>query len=158
MCFGKSQVGQKILTHLLQREAQEAQQENTQHAPNPYIQRLLWAHKGDFTSSISLNGLLNQVSYPDEAEGVYEATISLTELTASTASPANSSSHSPFAGLFKGEQTQVTIEELTAEVTTAFTFEDRENASTQRIDAFLDEDKGTVAIDVIQETPDDECF
>ena len=78
--------------------------------------------QGDFTSSISLNGLLNQVSYPDEAEGVYEATVSLTELTASTASPASSSSHSPFAGLFKGEQTQVTIEELTAEVTTAFTF------------------------------------
>ena len=158
MCFGKSQVGQKILTHLLQREAQEAQQENLVHAPNPYIQRLLWAHKGDFTSSISLNGLLNQVSYPDEGEGGYEATVSLTELTASTSSSASSSSHSPFAGLFKGEQTQVTIEALTAEVTTAFTFEDRENASTQRIDAFLDEDKGTVAIDVIQETPDDECF
>ena len=39
--------GSKDLTHLLQREAQEAQQENLVHVPNPYIQRLLWAHKGD---------------------------------------------------------------------------------------------------------------
>ena len=158
MCFGKSQVGQKILMHLLQREALEAQQENLVHVPNPYIQRLLWAHKGDFTSSISLNGLLNQVSYPDDAEGVYEPTISLTELTSSTATPASPSSHSPFAGLFKGEQTQVTIEELSAEVTTAFIFADRENDSTQRMDPFLDEDKGTVAIDVIQEAPEVESF
>ena len=158
MCFGKSQVGQKILMHLLQREALEAQEENMVHVPNPYIQRLLWAHKGDFTSSISLNGLLNQVTYPEEGEGVYEPTISLTELTSSTATPASPSSHSPFASLFKGEQTQVSIEDLSAEVTTAFIFADRENDSTQRMDSFLDEDKGTVAIDVIQEAPDVESF
>ena len=158
MCFGKSQVGQKILMHLLQREALEAQQENMVHVPNPYIQRLLWAHKGDFTSSISLNGLLNQVSYPEEGDGVYEPTISLTELTSSTATPASPSSHSPFASLFKGEQTQVSIEDLSAEVTTAFIFADRENDSTQRMDSFLDEDKGTVAIDVIQEAPEVESF
>jgi tetratricopeptide (TPR) repeat protein len=158
LCFGKTQVGQKILMHLLQREAQEAQAENTAHVPNPYIQRLLWAHKGDFTSSISLNGLLNQVSYPDDGEGGYEATVSLTELTSSTAQSSTSMSHSPFAGLFKGEETQVTMAELTAEVTSAFVFTDRENDSTQRVDAFLDEDKGTVAIDVIQEIPEVDMF
>ena len=60
--------------------------------------------------------------------------------------------------MFKGEQTQVSIEELSAEVTTAFIFADRENDSTQRMDSFLDEDKGTVAIDVIQEAPEVESF
>ena len=47
MCFGKSQVGQKDLDTSPSTRGSR-QQENLVHAPNPYIQRLLWAHKGDF--------------------------------------------------------------------------------------------------------------
>ena len=162
LCFGKSQVGQKILMHLLQRDIKESQQANVEYIPNPYIQRLLWAHKGDFTSSLSLHALLNQVSYPEDSGSVIEATVSLTELTAHSKGQIPSSKtgrkHSPFVGLFKGEDTQVTVAELTAEVTSAFVFADRQNDSTQQMDSFLDEDNGTVAVDVIQEDLDEDVF
>ncbi len=158
LCFGKSQVGQKILMHLLQRDIREAQEEGVDYIPNPYIQRLLWAHKGDFTASIGLHALLNQVSYHEE-EGQVEPTVSLTELTSSGRQNANSPQKaSPFVSLFRGEEAPVTMEELTAEVTSAFVFTDRQNDSTQRVDPFLDEDNGTVAIDVIEEESEEDIF
>ncbi len=158
LCFGKSQVGQKILMHLLQRDIREAQSEGVEYIPNPYIQRLLWAHKGDFTASIGLHALLNQVSYHEE-EGQVEPTVSLTELTNTGRQSSNSlPKESPFVALFKGEDAPVTMEELTAEVTSAFVFTDRQNDSTQRVDPFLDEDNGTVAIDVIEEEPEEDLF
>mgnify|MGYP000268265912 CR=1 FL=1 len=156
LCFGQAQVGKKILMHLLQREIREAQAEKQDYTPNPYIQRLLWAHKGDFTSSMSLHVLLNQVPAPDNDEGPVESTVALTESTVSgipmpTSDNAKSKVHSPFVGLFRGEEAPMTVDELTAEVTSAFVFSDRANESTQRMDSFMDEDNGTVAIDVLED-------
>lgn len=143
LSFGKYQVGKKILTHILQRNSD-----------NLYARRLLWAHKRDFTTTLTLVELLKLVQASQVSEEV-EATVSHTHPVLSGSSSGQDPS---FPSLFKGNNTgteTVSKEELTAEVTMAFTFADRASEKTEMIDDAFDEDRGTVALEVIEEIQDD---
>ncbi len=142
LCFGKQQVGRKILAHIIQKEPE-----------NPYVRRLLWAHKGDCTSSLGLHRLMQQVSPPEAQEVEYETTVAHTSDII-----VNTPSSNKFPSLFRGGHESVTVAELTAEITTAFVFSDRGEEPTQRMDSFMDEDRATVALDVIQEDVPEESF
>ena len=151
MRFGKMQVAQKILLHLLQQESKDKKVQ----IPNRYIQRLFWALQGDFTASMSLHQLLQQVEATDEFEEI-ETTVAQTGVEGLPGETSGNGMAGLFpTNLFRGEQETVTMEELTAEVTSAFVFSDRGQEPTQRVDSFMDDDRGTVAVDVIQEDEND---
>lgn len=145
ICLGKGLVGQKILIRVIQQEPQ-----------NQYARRLLWAQRGDFSTSLSLMQLWNQIVFDQEHE--VEPTFSGLTTTSVTAQQAiaekskkNTANHSTmnFPQLFRSEDPEVSIEELTSEVTNAFVFSSPGEDATQKFDDFLGEDKDTVAMDVM---------
>ena len=145
ICLGKGLVGQKILIRVIQQEPQ-----------NQYARRLLWAQRGDFSTSLSLMQLWNQIVFDQEHEveptfsGLTTTSVS-TQQTKAEKSKKNTAYHSTmnFPQLFRSEEPEVSIEELTSEVTNAFVFSSPGEEATQKFDDFLGEDKDTVAMDVM---------
>ena len=132
LCLGKRVLAEKIVRKVLQVEPR-----------NKMARRLLWAQRGDFTSSLTFLQLWKQVNVPS-TEVELETTVANIEVNSLL--PSSSNVGVPL--MFLGQESIESIDpdELTAEITREFVFAEVQQDPTQNLDSF-DEEQVTQAIE-----------
>jgi hypothetical protein len=133
--YGKSQVGQKILHRALQIDPQ-----------NQSARRLLWALRGDFSTSLSLVQLWQQIQF-DVKDVEPETTIATTSINQQLHLPNHESN---FPNLFYGADNHNITEEISTDQTKRVIFSaNPEQENTQVYDDETFGDKETQVLDVV---------